>query len=117
MGLFELNLLKFSPSIQIFNKNEEPTLGLKHLILKNDEHIEKILEVPFPKFDPKNELHQELSELGKTCQKKSRKIAKEENYSGLAPNQLGRARRDIKDKLGSNFENINKLVEKIINEG
>jgi len=77
----------------------------------------KILEVPFPEFDPKNAQHQELSELGMKCEKKASNFASEEEYSSLAPNQLGRARRSLKQELTDEYSEINDLVERVMNEG
>lgn len=45
-------LLQSAPSlIQIFKKEDKPTLGFKHLILKNDDHVKSLLNRDFSFLD------------------------------------------------------------------
>lgn len=51
MDLTSILLGNASSLIQIFKKEDKPTLGFKHLILKNDDHIESFLKFDFSFLD------------------------------------------------------------------
>jgi len=73
--------------------------------------VKKPLEFPIPMFDPKNGVHQQLTQLGKSCEKRVKKV-----LPGLAEkyDSIGTIRREIKNLLEDELEQIDKLVRKIM---
>ena len=75
--------------------------------------VKKPLEIPMPKFDPKNKAHIELSKLGKLCTSKVKKI-----LPGLSKKytSIGKIRSEIREQLKQEIEKIDELVKKILSE-
>jgi SAM-dependent methyltransferase len=80
----------------------------------------KVLEIPIPKFNSKNKSHQRLSELGKLANKKAQRkldeVLKEYENEVLKPQHIARIRKEIRDYLKSELEEINELVQNILKE-
>jgi len=73
--------------------------------------VKKPLEFPIPKFDVKNASHKELSKLGRTCSERVERAipALAGKYSSV-----GIIRREIKNLLKDELEQMDKLVRKIL---
>jgi hypothetical protein len=71
----------------------------------------KVLELPLPKFNPRNKMHLEMVELAKEAQKKATKIIPEleTRYSGI-----GKIRQLAKSELSEEILKIDKIVRKLI---
>ncbi|MCS7133090.1 MAG: hypothetical protein NZ918_05185, partial [Aigarchaeota archaeon] len=71
----------------------------------------KPLEFPIPKFDPSNQIHQRLSQLGKECHEKVAKIlpALTSKYRSV-----GRIRAEIKKYLEKELREIDRLTKQIL---
>jgi len=71
----------------------------------------KVLELPLPKFNPKNEKHMELVKLGKQAQTKAQKLIAdlEAKYSGI-----GKIRQLIKVEIAEDLLKIDKIVRELI---
>ena len=72
----------------------------------------KILEVPFPKFEPENKKHTDLAALGESCARQ----VEQHLHDTVATNDynVGRVRMDIKKTFSPEFKKIDKLVEGLI---
>lgn len=70
----------------------------------------KPLEISIPKFDPKNAIHKQLSDLGKKCTDEVKKLLPDlaKRY-----NAIGRIRKKIKEALKPNLDQIDELVVKL----
>jgi type I restriction-modification system DNA methylase subunit len=73
----------------------------------------KILEIPFPKFDGKNDLHCQLAHLGQECAIKAKTVMGNDKDLDLNPHQLGRLRRTVRQALQEELQEIDGLVEEI----
>lgn len=73
--------------------------------------VKKPLEFPIPKFDPSNQIHQRLSQLGKECHEKVAKIlpALTGKYKSV-----GRIRAEIKKYLEKELREIDRLTRQIL---
>ena len=71
----------------------------------------KPLEFPIPRFNRKNETHNQLAKLAKTCEEKVMKV-----LPGLSNkyDSIGVIRREIKNLLKDELEQIDKIVRKIL---
>ena len=75
----------------------------------------KILDIYYPKFDDKDEVHLRLAELSKEAHEKVSAFLK-----GINPDQkikgihLGKIRLDIKNHLSKEMKEIDKMVKQII---
>ena len=87
----------------------------------------KPLEFPIPKFDPDNEMHRKLSELGREASERARrilpKLLKKFGYDKrlkergcLMPQEVARLRKVIKEGLKDLIEEIDKLVMELFME-
>lgn len=74
----------------------------------------KILDVFYPKFDKKKEVHLRLAKLGEVCHKKANDFVKENPPTKLTPYHLGRYRLDIKKHLSKELEEIDKIVKELV---
>jgi hypothetical protein len=75
----------------------------------------KILDVYFPKFNEKNHLYQQLSELSEKSHIKTSLFLKENPPKNvLSALHLGRLRTEIKKNLKPELDEIDEIVEKII---
>lgn len=80
--------------------------------LWGERHIhKKVLELPLPKFNPKNKKHLELVELAKKAETKASKLVSEleKKYSGI-----GKIRQLIKVEIAEEVLKIDKIVREII---
>jgi len=107
-GYFLVSLLNSDTSNELIKAFQS-----RGLFGARDVH-KKILDIPFPKFDKNNNIHLELSDLGKECSFKARKYAKKNFTAELSGLALGKARLEIKKHLTKEMEIINKLVKKLI---
>jgi len=73
----------------------------------------KVLELPIPKFNPKNPIHRELSEIAKRCKKNVDKILPSltEKY-----NSIGYIRKKIRNELRDETDRLSELVLKLLSE-
>jgi hypothetical protein len=71
-----------------------------------------ILEIPFPKYDPKNELHQQLSALGEACHAMMRNFMKEK--IDLTNYNVGRVRMQVAIYLETPLKAIDAIVQQLI---
>ncbi len=77
----------------------------------------KILDVPFPKFDPVNDSHISLARLGKVCQEKAQKYLEAQSLPAvLGTRELGQLRIAINSNLKKELKEIDKLIKQIIEE-
>lgn len=75
----------------------------------------KILDIYFPKFDEKNEIHAKLAQLAEISHRKAEEYLKQNPpKQELTPLHLGKLRLEIKKYLSSEFSEIDELVKKII---
>jgi len=72
----------------------------------------KVLEFPIPKFDEKNSLHIELSELGDICTKKVSKWLNKGGQGNIK--SIGKLRGMVRELLKEDLKRIDNLVEKIL---
>jgi hypothetical protein len=82
--------------------------------LFGERHIhKKVLELPIPKFDPKNKLHRNLVELARICQTKVKRKLPElsKDYTGI-----GKIRQMVKQELETEIAQIDRLVKQILVE-
>ncbi|MEM4467103.1 MAG: N-6 DNA methylase [Nitrososphaerota archaeon] len=73
--------------------------------------VKKPLELPIPRFDPSNNVHQRLSQLGKECHEKVAKIlpALTSKYKSI-----GKIRAEIKKYLRNELQEIDRLTKQIL---
>jgi hypothetical protein len=71
-----------------------------------------ILEIPFPKYDPKNELHQQLSALGEACHAMMRNFMQEK--IDLTNYNVGRVRMQVAIYLETPLKAIDAIVQQLI---
>ncbi|MEM4021032.1 MAG: hypothetical protein QXI18_01465, partial [Nitrososphaerota archaeon] len=73
--------------------------------------VKKPLELPIPRFDPGNHIHQRLSQLGKECHEKVAKIlpALTSKYKSI-----GKIRAEIKKYLRNELQEIDRLTKQIL---
>lgn len=72
----------------------------------------KVLELPIPQFDEKNQIHRRLAELGKEC---STKVEKWLASGGAGKIQsIGRLRSIVRQMLSEELAEIDELVKKIL---
>jgi len=73
----------------------------------------KVLELPIPKFNPKNPIHRELSEIAKKCKTKADEILPSltEKY-----NSIGYIRKKIKNELRDDTDRLSELVLTLLSE-
>ncbi|MDW7985795.1 MAG: N-6 DNA methylase [Nitrososphaerota archaeon] len=73
--------------------------------------VKKPLELPIPRFDPSNHIHQRLSQIGRECHEKVAKIlpALTSKYKSI-----GKIRAEIKKHLSNELQEIDQLVKQII---
>jgi len=73
----------------------------------------KVLELPIPKFNHKNPVHRELSEIAKICKAKADEILPSltEKY-----NSIGYIRKKIKDELKDETDRLSELVLTMLSE-
>lgn len=79
-----------------------------------ERHIQKkVLELPLPKFNPKNKKHMELVRLAKQAQAKAEKLVAEleSKYSGI-----GKIRQLIKVEIAEEALKIDKIVRELISQ-
>ncbi|TAL39361.1 MAG: restriction endonuclease [Alphaproteobacteria bacterium] len=75
----------------------------------------KILDVPLPKFDPRNEDHLELASLGHACRNKTKEFVLTQSLSNvLGTRELGQIRLAIKAHLKHELKAIDKLITRIV---
>ncbi len=76
----------------------------------------KPLELPIPKFDPKDKTHKRLSELGKKCAGKVKRLIPKllEKYPGSSANAAGRRRAAIREHLSKEIAEIDRLVKELL---
>ena len=75
----------------------------------------KILDIYFPKFDDKNEIHLELAELSKKAHEKAEEyLISNPPKKELTAIHLGRLRLAIKRHLSKELKEIDKLVKKVV---
>jgi len=75
----------------------------------------KILDVYFPQFNEKDEIHLRLAELSKTAHDKASQYLKDNTpQQELTATRLGKIRVDIKKHLAAEMKEIDKLVKKVI---
>jgi len=74
------------------------------------------LELPIPRFDPKNKTHARLAELGKICAERVRAFMPEllEKHPGSSANAAGRRRTAVREHLAKEFAEIDRLVKKLL---
>ncbi|MFN3638035.1 MAG: N-6 DNA methylase [Chloroherpetonaceae bacterium] len=84
--------------------------------LFGERHVhKKILDLPFPLFDSKNETHLTLAELGATCAKEAQKfIDKHYANADLNARTLGRVRQEIRKNLSDKLSLIDTLVSLLL---
>lgn len=74
----------------------------------------KILEVPLPKFDRRNEKHLILSKLGEICANKTLKFV-EGNFKGeISGLKLGKLRLQIRKYLDKEIKEMDKILKNLI---
>jgi hypothetical protein len=73
----------------------------------------KVLEIPLPRFNPKNKKHTELVELAKQTREKAEKLVEdlEVKYTGI-----GKIRQLIKVELEAEILRIDKIVRELISD-
>ncbi|OQW95596.1 MAG: hypothetical protein BWK79_01940 [Beggiatoa sp. IS2] len=77
----------------------------------------KILELPFPKFDDRNESHCQLAELGRQCALKAKSGVGDDRDLDLTPHKLGYLRKTVRQALSQELKKIDLLVEEISKNG
>jgi hypothetical protein len=82
----------------------------------------KVLELPIPQFDKSNKSHQRLAELGKKASEKAQQKLKEilekeyKNLECLKPQHVARIRKEIREEIKNELEEIDEIAEKILRE-
>jgi hypothetical protein len=77
-----------------------------------ERHIhKKVLELPIPKFNPRNELHKSLVELAKKC---GDKVEKKIPDLANKYTNIGKIRQLIKEELESEIAEIDRIVKRIL---
>ncbi len=77
-------------------------------------HIhKKVLELPIPKFNPKNESHRNMVELAKTCRTKMAKRLPELSHGYIG---IGKIRQLVKEELEPEIAQVDRLVKRILLE-
>jgi hypothetical protein len=75
----------------------------------------KILDIYFPRFDEKNEVHKKLAELGESAHKKAAKYLQDNPpQKELIATRLGKLRLDIKKHLAEEMKEIDGLVKRVV---
>jgi type I restriction-modification system DNA methylase subunit len=71
----------------------------------------KVLELPIPRYNRKNELHRRLVKLGRECQEKVAKLVPqlEQKYTNI-----GKIRAEIKEALESEISEIDSIVRQLL---
>ena len=96
--------------------------GVPNLIIKDFQsrglfgprHVhKKILEVPFPRFDPQDGLHQQLASLSKEATEQASSFLSMADLSDISTHRLGNLRLEVKEHLTEEFREIDRIVEKI----
>lgn len=88
----------------------------------------KPLEFPIPKYDPSNELHRKLAELGKRASERARELlpdilrklgydAKLRQRGFLMPQEVGRIRTALREALSDILSEIDNLVIELLGMG
>lgn len=70
----------------------------------------KVWELPIPKFDPSNQAHIALSELGEECTKKVSKFLSK----GIPQKSIGNLRKLIKTEFKNEIKDVDGIVKKIL---
>jgi len=73
----------------------------------------KVLELPIPKFNPRNPIHRELSEIAKICKAKADNILPSLTKRYTA---IGHIRKQVKNELKNEMSRISELVFEMISE-
>lgn len=81
------------------------------LLGERDIH-KKLLDLPIPLFDPKNELHRKLSELGQEAHRQAQSVILDQNFP--AGGSLARQRACIRTALGETMTEIDVMVKKLL---
>ena len=84
--------------------------------LFGERHVhKKILDLPFPLYDSKNELHLKLADLGAVCAKKAQAFI-DKNYANadFDARTLGRVRSQLRRELSAELGQIDALVEALL---
>jgi len=74
----------------------------------------KILDIPFPRFDPNDNEHLKLAEVAKTCSIMAGEFIESKLPRGMSGVKLGKARLSIRRYLKEEMAIIDRLVEKIV---
>ncbi len=75
----------------------------------------KILDIYFPRFDERNEIHLQLAQLSETAHKKAAKyLQNNPPQKELTATRLGKLRLDIKKYLSAEMKEIDRLVKKVV---
>jgi len=83
--------------------------------LFGERHIhKKVLELPLPKYNKKNELHRKLIELARTCIQKVSKVLPElaQKYASI-----GKIRQEVKEAIQVELSEIDRIVREILLQG
>ncbi len=70
-----------------------------------------IVKLPFPKFVKSDPMHEELSQLGKACEKLAATFLRSIVDQDLEARALGRARAALRDQLADELDKIDLIVE------
>lgn len=75
----------------------------------------KILDIYFPKYDDKNQIHNDLAKLSEICHQKTKEyLETNPPEQELSPVRLGKLRLEIKKNLENEISKIDELVAKIL---
>lgn len=72
----------------------------------------KVLELPIPKFDPSNNIHLRLAELGKLCSQKITEWLKSGGHGKIK--SIGVLRSKVREMLKEELKKIDSLVQQIL---
>ncbi len=72
-----------------------------------------IVKLPFPKFEKGNELHENLSKLGRSCANAASKFVSSTNVDDLQARALGRVRSALKAVIEADMKKIDEIVEEL----
>lgn len=78
----------------------------------------KILDIPFPEFDPQNDAHMEVVDIAKRSAKRSSDFIKEHNFdeqgNNLTAAEIGNLRSQVRGILKDDLDRLDPLIRMII---
>lgn len=116
MGLVSLLLEALPTAIQIFKKDDKPTVGFKHLLIKSDDQIESFLKYDYSFLDDlsSSKIYLLENDVFKFGQSNFRKSMTRETYSSWSDSPYKDLAEKEADKFTKHYqlENLNDVIQK-----